>query len=263
MATTARQALREPKATRAGELLNAVDLREFARLSRATAHLAIALSLPWQSRVLIDALIIASDGDGDTQIEIADYSLAFWMRSEQAIGTVGKLDFRTKAQPKTATRGTKISNRSLTGWVARVRRSLIKRQTEVGITLVEISPGGMKKGERFPSRYRLPILFFLRDVQEMLRTDSTFDDEPERAIQAAVLAVLKQEQRLLESKPVVERFRRPRFTGDVYLKMAKTYFLKALLEQEKVNQDGFPVCRDMWNFVDKQYEISKKAGKST
>jgi hypothetical protein len=241
-----------PEPTKSGLLLCAVEAREFARMTLVVSYICIAMGLPPTVRLLIDALIGASDGESYDELQFPDIQLALYCRTDGSIRPHARLNTLPECKP--------VSEKSLERWVMRTRQQLIKAQQEIGITLVTCIPGGRTRDGNKPSKYILHILETIREVQDILKTDSAFEVNHEKAIERAVKIVLEAERQRTQQPALIRRFNKSHQSADTYKRLVCTYFDKLARQCELKGKDLRPDTEDILDFIETRTAASREMG---
>lgn len=179
----------------------------------AVSFTLAAFGVPDKHRAYIDALIGVSGGELDW-FDASDIEVGQRAREEGSSG---------------------ISKAAITKWTQRARDAFNDWQTEQGITLIETLPGGQDSTRtRHKTRYKLPLLRLVLEVDETAKSSREWQRNKKRALRKAAAVVYQEEKLTLIQPPRRERFKRSRPTAETYLKYADTYIERmtgqALLE---------------------------------
>lgn len=228
-----RKVFQQQAQSKHGPKLAAIDVREFSRLTGIVNYFCVCLALSFTSRLLLDTLLFLSDGEADRWFPVNDWRLGYLIRSEQRLLKDRTVKILKDQEGRfTILGGRKVTEQALCKWIARHRKALVNEMDAAGITLVEVKKGGHKRGENLPHEYRLPLVALIQDVQFQLENALGLDDPRqeivEKEIWKAVLAVCEQERKLVQRKPITERFRKPRETPEKYIHLSVAYYKKAL-----------------------------------
>ncbi len=212
--------------TKRGENQNTL-VAEIGDGTDAINFLLVAAGCPAHLRPLIDCLVGLA-GDRVDWFEAADEMVG--MRARAGDG--------------------EMSRDAAKKWVQRWRKALIEWQTRKNLALIECSPGGQDRdGTRYPSRYKVNLLWLAAATVEEARNSSHWKRDPSRALELAAQTILEDTP---ETPPYKPRFRAPRRNDDALLERNPKAALTLLAQAADIIRERGGNVADWWQTFTEQ-----------
>jgi hypothetical protein len=212
--------------TKRGENQNTL-IAEIGDGTDAINFLLVAAGCPANLRPLIDCLIGLA-GDRVDWFEAAD----------EVVGT------RARAGDG------EMSRDAAKKWVQRWRKALIEWQTFKNLALIECSPGGQDRdGTRYPSRYKVNLLWLAAATVEKARSSDFWRNNPSRALAVAADEIIEDTP---ETDPYKPRFRKPKRNDDALLERNPKTALTLLTEVARIMRERGEDVAEWWETFTQQ-----------